>query len=79
LLELEAYPDLQSYRAVVSTADGRNVWSRDDLRPKSKDGLALSFNSKLFKPDTYLLTLYGLTTERRYKLIAKYTFRALSQ
>jgi hypothetical protein len=79
LLELEADPDLQSYRAVVSTADGRNVWSRDNLRPKSKDGLALSINSNLFKPDTYLLTLEGLTTERRYKLIAKYTFRALSR
>ncbi len=79
LLELEADPDLQSYRATVLTADDRNVWSRDDLRPKSKDGLALSFNSNLFKPNTYLLTLEGLTTERRYKLIAKYTFRALSR
>jgi hypothetical protein len=78
LLELEADPELQSYRAVL-TADGRNIWRRDDLRPKSKDGLALSFNSNLFKPDTYLLTLEGLTTERRYKLIAKYTFRALSR
>jgi hypothetical protein len=79
LLELEADPDLQSYRAVVLTADGRNVWSREGLRPKSKDGLALSFNSNLFKPDTYLLTLEELTTERRYKLIAKYTFRVLSR
>jgi hypothetical protein len=79
LLELEADPDLQSYRAVVLTADGRNVWNRDDLRPKSKDGLALSLNSNMFKPDTYLLTLEGLTTERRYKLIAKYIFRVLSR
>jgi hypothetical protein len=78
LLELEADPDLQSYRAVL-TADGRNIWRRDDLRPKSKDGLALSFNSNLFKPGTYLLTLEGLTTERRYKVIAKYTFRTLSR
>jgi hypothetical protein len=78
-LELEADPDLQSYRAVISTADSRNVWSRDDLRPNSKDALALGFNSNLFNPDTYLLTLEGLTTERRYKLIAKYTFRVLSR
>jgi len=75
-LEMEADPDLQSYRVVVLTADGRNVWTQDNLRPESKDGLALSFNSKLFKPDTYLLTLEGITTKRRYKLIAKYTFRA---
>jgi hypothetical protein len=78
-LELEADPDLQSYRAILSTADGRNVWRRDDLRPKSKDGLALSFNANMFKPDTYLLTLDGLTAERRYKLTAKYTFRVLSR
>ena len=76
-LELEPDSNLQSYRAVL-TADGRNVWIRDDLKPKSKDGLALIFNSNLFGPDTYLLTLEGLTTEQRYKLIAKYTFRVLS-
>ena len=79
LLELEPDPDLQSYRAVVMAADGRNVWSRDALKPKSEYGLALNFNSTLFKPDTYILTLEGITTERRHKLIAKYTFRVLSQ
>ena len=79
LLELEPDPDLQSYRAVILTADGWRVWSNAGLKPKSKDGLALIFNSSMFKPETYLLTLEGLTTERRYKLIAKYSFRVLSQ
>jgi len=79
LLELEPDPNLLSYYAAVSTAGGRRVWRRDSLKPKSKDGLALSLNSSLLKPDTYLLTLEGLTTERRYKLIAKYTFRVFSR
>jgi hypothetical protein len=74
LLELVPDPDLQSYQAAISTADGRNIWRKDELKPSSNDALALSFNSSLFKPGNYLLTLEGLTTQKRHVLIAKYIF-----
>jgi hypothetical protein len=79
LLELDPNPDLQSYRARISTADGRSIWSRSGLKPSSQDALALSLNSSLLKPNNYLLTLEGLTAQGRYVSVAKYTFRALVQ
>jgi Putative zinc-finger len=79
LLELDPNPDLQSYRASISTADGRSIWSRNGLKPSSQDALALSIKSSLLRPNNYLLTLEGLTAEGRYVSVAKYTFRALAQ
>jgi hypothetical protein len=79
LLELTPNPDLISYRASVSTSDGRNIWKESDLKPNSGDTLALSFNSNLFKPGAYLLTLEKLTAQKRYAPIAKYTFRLLTR
>jgi hypothetical protein len=79
LLELDPNPDLQSYRATISTGDGRSIWSRRGLKPSSQDVLALSFNTSLLKPSNYLLTLEGLTAQGRYAPVAKYTFRALAQ
>jgi hypothetical protein len=79
LLELEPNPDLQAYRASLSTADGQSIWSRSGLKPNSEDALALSTNTNLLKPNNYQLTLEGLTAEGSYVPVAKYTFRALAQ
>jgi hypothetical protein len=79
LLEFEPDPDLRSYRAAISTADGRSIWRESNLRAILNDALALSFNPSLFKPGNYLLTLEGLTTQNRYVLIAQYTFGVLIQ
>jgi hypothetical protein len=77
LLELTPAPDLLSYRASISTSDGRNIWMESALKPNSDDTLALGFNSSLFKPGAYLLTLERLTAQKRYAPIAKYNFRLL--
>jgi Putative zinc-finger len=79
LLELEPDPDLHSYRVAISTADGRSVWTKDGLRPKSNNALALSFNSSLFKPGDYLLALEGINAQEGRTPVATYTFRALTQ
>jgi hypothetical protein len=79
LLESKPDPGLRSYRAAISTADGRNIWRESNLSAISNGALALSFNSSLFKPGNYLLTLEGLTTQNRYVMIAQYTFGALTQ
>jgi len=79
LLELEPDPDLRSYRAAISTAGGRSIWTKNGLKPNSKNALALSFNSDLFKPGDYLLTLEGLTAQDGSAPIATYTFRALTR
>jgi hypothetical protein len=74
LLELGPEPGLQSYRVAISTAGGRNIWRKSNLKPISDNALALGFNCSLFKPGNYLLTLEGLTTQKRYVLTARYTF-----
>jgi hypothetical protein len=79
LLELEPDPDLHSYRVVISTTDGRNIWTKNGLKPNSRNALALSFNSSMFKPDDYLLTLEGITLQEGRVLVATYTFRVLSR
>lgn len=79
LLELEPDPDLRSYRVAISTVDGRNIWRRSNLRATSNDALALSFNSSLFKPGNYILTIEGLTAQNRYVLIGQYTFGVHTQ
>jgi hypothetical protein len=78
-LELEPDPDLQSYRATLLTTENQHIWSASNLQPNSREGLALSLNSKLFKPGTYLLTLEGVTSQGRYVPVAKYPFRAIKK
>jgi hypothetical protein len=79
LLELEPDPDLRSYRCSISTADGRSIWTKNGLKPNSRNALALSFNSSLFKPGDYMLTLEGLTAQVGHVPVATYAFRALTQ
>lgn len=79
LLELEPDSDLRSYRGAISTADGRGVWTKNGLKPNSRNELALSFNSNLFKPGDYLLTLEGLTAQDGRAPIATYAFRVLTR
>jgi hypothetical protein len=74
LIELGPEPGLQSYRVAISTADGRNIWRESNLKPISDNSLALGLNCSLFKQGNYLLTLEGLTTQKRYLLTARYTF-----
>jgi hypothetical protein len=78
-LEFEPDVDIQSYRATLSTVGGRSVWSKSNLRPSSKEALALSLNSSLFKTDTYRLTLEGLTVDRHYVPVAQYIFHVSTQ
>jgi hypothetical protein len=79
LLELEPDPELRSYRCAISTAGGRSIWTKNGLNPNSKNALALSFNSNLFKPGDYLLTLEGLTAQEDRVPVAKYAFRVLTR
>jgi hypothetical protein len=77
LLELEPDPDLHYYRGTISTTDGRSIWTRNCLRPTSRNALALSFKSRLFKPGDYQLTLEGITEQDGNVPVATYPFRVL--
>lgn len=74
-LELENDTEVQSYRATISTTDGRIVWNARDLKPHSKDALRIKLDSGLMKAGDYQLTLEGLTREGQYVPEGKYGFR----
>ena len=79
LLEFGPDTDFQSYLVAISAANGRSIWRESQLTPISKADLALGLNSSLLKSGDYLLTLEGLTTQARYVLIARHTFRVISR
>lgn len=74
-LELENGTGVQSYRATLTTRDGRIVWSGSNLKPHSKDTLRIRLDSKLVEAGDYRLALEGLTREGSYIPEGKYDFR----
>jgi Putative zinc-finger len=77
--ELEPDPEMQAYRAILRTADSNRIWSQSNLRLDSKGALNLSFDTSLFKPGNYLLTLEGLTQQGTYAPAVKYPFQAIKE
>lgn len=78
-LELDGDPEYQTYRATISTAAGRRVWSESRLRPNRDGALTVSFPSTFFRAGDYLLTLEGVTAERQFVAVASYPFRAIKE
>ncbi|SRR6266700_2116415 len=74
LLELEPDVTAQSYRATL-LSHGRIVWNATNLKLSDKDTIAVSLNSRLLTPDSYLLELESCTKERRCYSAASYSFR----
>jgi predicted Holliday junction resolvase-like endonuclease len=79
MLEFEPDLDIQSYRATLLTADKRSVWRESQLKLGSKGTIALGFNGSLLKPNQYLLTLEGLTSQAHYVPIAQYRVQVLTR
>ena len=68
-------PDLQNYLATVSDAASRVLWTNGEIRPASKDTLALTLPSSLFPSGSYTLTLEARTHDRRRMPPARYRFQ----
>jgi hypothetical protein len=79
LLELGPDTDFQFYRVAISASNGESIWRGSQLTPSSKDTLALSLNSGLFKSGNYLITLEGFTSQERHVLIARHAFRVITR
>ena len=78
-LRLDLEEEYESFHAVVSGSDGREVASRVRLKAANKDGLptvVLSLPASLLKPDDYVVVLSGNAGGARRK-VARYSFRVL--
>jgi hypothetical protein len=79
-LQLALEPgDYRTYRGVLRTADGAEVWRIDGLRPVSTaDGQALvvSLPLGLLRDDDYTITISGVAADGEVEPAAGYYFRA---
>ncbi len=81
-LHLELSRDeYQSYRAVVQTDEGREVFSADELKPESLANervVGLSFRARLLVRGDYQIKLSGLDQGGQFEEAGKYHFRVIS-
>jgi hypothetical protein len=67
----------QTYRAILETANGREISRQDDLRsdPAFKERIISLIPADLLKPGDYSLKLSGLNRQGEFEDVARYNFR----
>jgi hypothetical protein len=78
-LEFEKDPAFRSYRARLSDAAGRVLWSAENIPPPASDAIAITLPSHLLAKGNYSVTLDGLAASGRYLPAAHFTFQAVLQ
>jgi len=79
---LERGDEYQSFRVEIRTAQGRGVWTRDNLRPRqSRAGrvVNLVIPGSVFGPGEYELTLKGVIDNQNTEAVRYYYFDVLKQ
>ncbi len=69
--------DYPAYRAVLRTADGREIWQAGSLHPDSRDALVLLLPASMLEPGTYRLTIEGARKDGKVFPVAAYPFRVI--
>jgi len=67
-----------SYRALLETVEGRQVWSEGNLQAETFPGglrIFLDVSSSLLSPGDYILSVQGVPATGRPQTVADYTFR----
>jgi hypothetical protein len=78
-LEFEKDSAFRSYRARLSDATGRVVWSAENIPSPASDAIAITLPSRLLGRGNYSVALDGLRTDGRYLPAAHFTFQASLQ
>ena len=78
-LEFEKDSAFRSYRARLSDASGRVVWSAENIPSPASDAIAITLPSRLLGRGNYSVALDGLRTDGRYLPAAHFTFQASLQ
>jgi hypothetical protein len=69
--------DFPTYRASLHTADGRDLWQAQGLRPDSRDTLVLLLPASLLQPGVYRLTIEGAQKGGGWFAVGGYPFRVV--
>jgi len=78
-LEFEKDPAFRSYRARLNNAQGRILWSADNIPSPPSDAIALTLPSHLLSKGNYSIAIEGFTAAGRYLPAAHFSFQATSQ
>src|ERR1700723_2225071 len=78
-LEFEKDSAFRSYRARVSDASGRVLWSAENIPSPASGAIAITLPSRLLSSGNYSVALDGLTADGRYLPAAHFTFQASLQ
>jgi hypothetical protein len=78
-LEFEKDPAFRSYRARLSDARGRVLWSAENIPSPPSDAIALTLPSHLLSKGNYSVSLEGVTAAGRYLPAAHFSFQATPQ
>jgi predicted HAD superfamily Cof-like phosphohydrolase len=78
-LEFEKDSAFRSYRARLSDASGRVVWSAENIPSPASDAIAITLPSRLLGRGNYSVALDGLRADGRYLPAAHFTFQASLQ
>ena len=78
-LEFEKDSAFRSYRARLSDASGRVVWSAENIPSPASDAIAVTLPSRLLGRGNYSVSLDGLRADGRYLPAAHFTFQASLQ
>ena len=78
-LEFEKDPAFRSYRARLSDAAGRVVWSVEYIPTPASDAIAITLPSHLLGRGNYSVVLEGITAGGRYLPAAHFAFQAVLQ
>jgi hypothetical protein len=73
-LEQGTVTDYKNYRASITLADGKKIWS-GSVRKSPGGTLQLALPATLFEPGDYILELRGITSARTSEAVAEYAFR----
>lgn len=76
-LDLENEDVYKSYRAVLKTAEGDEIWSQNMLKARQTDSgnaIILDLPSLIFSNNDYMLILYGSTASRKFEETGSYPF-----
>lgn len=78
-LEMPPAPEFQSYRAQLSDASGKSIWSTADIPSPAAGALAISLRSSLLHDGKYVLTLDGVTRNGRSARAGTYLLRVMQK
>jgi hypothetical protein len=78
-LEFEKDPAFRRYRARLSEASGRVVWSAENIPSPPSDAIAITLPSRLLARGNYSVALDGMGADGRYLPAGHFTFQASLQ